>query len=167
MIRILSAAGLALLLSSAATAQTTERDLAVVGRALSFLEGASGSDRTVAIVYDPASQAEAEALNSAMAGGLSAGRVTLSGQLVPLGQSVSGVDAAMFVGGAASDAGAVQAATSAGVMTVSTDMACVQAGNCVMGVQSEPSVRIVVNNAAASSASVSFSTAFAMMVEEI
>ncbi len=102
-----------------------------------------------------------------MAGGLSAGRVTLNGQLVPVGQAVSGVDAALFVGGAASNAGAVQAATSAGVMTVSTDMACVQAGNCVMGVQSEPSVRIVVNSAAASSASVSFSTAFAMMVEEI
>ena len=93
MIRILSAVGLAVLLSSAASAQTTERDLAVVGRALSFLEGASGSDRTGAIVFDPASAAEAEALNAAMAGGLSAGRVTLNGQLVPVGQAVSGVDA--------------------------------------------------------------------------
>lgn len=152
---------------AAAEAQATERDLEVVGRALSFLEGASGSDRTVAIVFDAGAAAEAEALNAAMAGGLSAGRVTLNGQLIPLGQSVAGVDAALFVGGAAGDAGAVQAATSAGVMTVSTDLSCVQSGHCVMGVQSDPAVRILVNRAAAASASVSFSTAFSMMVEEL
>ena len=155
MIRILSAAGLAVLLSSAASAQTTERDLAVVGRALVDVG---------AIV--PTFCIGATEIHGVTAATIISG-VTLNGQLVPLGQSVSGVDAALFVGGAAGDAGAVQAATSAGVMTVSTDMTCVQAGNCVMGVQSEPAVRIVVNSAAASSASVSFSTAFAMMVEEI
>ena len=161
------AAALAGLGLAGAEAQTTERDLEVVGRALSFMEGVSGSDRTVAIVYDAAGQAEAEALNAAMAGGLSAGRVTLNGQLVPVGQPVSGAHAALFVGGAAGNVGAVQAATSSGVMTVSTDLSCVQAGNCVMGVQSAPSVRILVNRAAADRASVSFSTAFAMMVEEL
>jgi hypothetical protein len=52
-------------------------------------------------------------------------------------------------------------------MTVSTDMACVQSGQCVMGVQSAPSVRIVVNRGAAGASSVSFAAAFAMMIEEI
>lgn len=151
----------------AAKAQTSERDLEVVGRALSFLEGASGSARTVAIVFAPGDAAEAEALYAAMAGGLSAGRVTLNSQLIPLGQRVSGVDAALFVGEASADSAAVRAATSAGVLTVSTNLSCVRAGDCVMGVQSAPPVQILVHRAAADTASIRFSTAFSMMVEEL
>ena len=152
-----------------AAAETTQRDLEVIGRALGFVEGASGSDRTVAIVYDPASQAEAEALNAAMSGGLSAGRVTLNGRLVPAGDlsGLSGAHAAVLLGSASGDAGVFGQASSNGVMTVSTDMGCVESGQCVMGVQSAPSVRIVVNGGAAEASSVSFAAAFAMMIEEI
>ncbi|MHA6287089.1 hypothetical protein [Maricaulis sp. CAU 1757] len=157
------------LMASPAVAETSQRDLEVIGRALGFVEGASGSDRTVAIVYDPASEAEAQALASAMSGGLSAGRVTLNAQLVPLADagSIAGADAAVLLGAAAGDAGVFGAASSAGVMTVSTDMSCVESGQCVMGVQSAPSVRIVVNRAAAQSSSVAFAAAFAMMIEEV
>jgi hypothetical protein len=157
------------ILSSPAFAETTQRDLEVIGRALSFVEGASGSDRTVAIVYDPASEGEAQALASTMAGGLSAGRVTLNARLVPMSDasSLGGAHAAVLLGSASGDAGVFSAASSAGVMTVSTDMACVESGNCVMGVQSAPSVRIVVNRGAAGTSSVSFAAAFAMMIEEI
>jgi hypothetical protein len=152
-----------------ALGQTTQRDLEVIGRALSFVEGASGSDRTIAIVFDPTSEGEAQALATLMDGGLSAGRVTLNGRLVPAANlsGLDGADAAVLVGGASGDAGVFSATSSRGVMAVSTDMGCVQAGQCVMGVQSTPSVRIVVNRAAAGSSSVSFSAAFAMMIEEI
>jgi len=151
------------------SAETTTRDLEVIGRALSFVDGASGSDRTVAIVYDAGSEAEAQALASSMSGGLSAGRVTLNGRLVSSSDlsGLSGADAAVLLGGTAGDAAVASAANSAGAMSVSTDMGCVQSGGCVMGVQSAPSVRIVVNRANASSASVSFAAAFAMMIEEI
>ncbi|WP_300541277.1 hypothetical protein [Maricaulis sp.] len=157
------------LLSTPAMAETTQRDLEVIGRALSFVEGASGSGRTVAIVYDAASEAEAQALAGTMAGGLSAGRVTLNARLVPMADagSLGGAHAAVLLGGASGDAGVFSAASSAGVMTVSTDMGCVESGNCVMGVQSAPSVRIVVNRGAANASSVSFAAAFAMMIEEI
>ena len=157
------------ILSSPAFAETTQRDLEVIGRALSFVEGTSGSDRTVAIVYDPASEGEAQALASTMAGGLSAGRVTLNARLVPMSEasSLGGAHAAVLLGSASGDAGVFSAASSAGVMTVSTDMACVQSGQCVMGVQSAPSVRIVVNRGAAGASSVSFAAAFAMMIEEL
>ena len=70
-------------------------------------------------------------------------------------------------GAASGDAGVFSAASSSGVMTVSTDMGCVESGNCVMGVQAAPSVRIVVNRGAADASSVSFAAAFAMMIEEI
>lgn len=168
-ILLLPALAGALLFTPSAQAETTQRDLEAIGRALSFVEGASGSDRTVAIVYDPASEAEAQALASSMAGGLSAGRVTLNARLVPLADAASlgGADAAVLLGAAAGDAGVFSSASSAGVMTVSTDMGCVESGNCVMGVQSAPSVRIVVNRSAATASSVSFAAAFAMMIEEI
>lgn len=157
------------LLSAPSFAETSQRDLEVIGRALGFVEGVSGPDRTVAIVYDAASEAEAQALVESMAGGLSAGRVTLNARLVPMDDpsGLSGSHAAVLLGSASGDAGIFSAASSAGVMTVSTDMGCVQSGQCVMGVQSAPSVRIVVNRDAASASSVSFAAAFAMMIEEI
>jgi len=157
------------LFTSPVFAETSQRDLEVIGRALGFMEGVDGSDRTVAIVYDPASEAEAQALAGAMSGGLSAGRVTLNARLVPVADagSLGGAHAAVLLGGASGDAGVFSSASSAGVMTVSTDMGCVESGNCVMGVQSAPSVRIVVNRGAADASSVSFAAAFAMMIEEI
>lgn len=152
-----------------AFAETTTRDIEVIGRALGFMEGVSGSDRTVAIVYDPASEAEAQALADAMSGGMSAGRVTLNARMVPAGDlsGLNGAHAAVLLGSAAADTGVTGAAQSNGVMAVSTDMGCVEGGGCVMGVQSAPSVRIVVNRANADAASVSFAAAFAMMIEEI
>jgi hypothetical protein len=157
-----------LLMAGTAHAETTQRDLEVIGRAVSFMQGGSGSDRTVAIVYDAASAAEAEALHALMSGGMSAGRVTLTSRLVPASDasSVAGADAAIMLGGAASGATAT-AVTSQGILTVSTDLGCVQSGACVMGVQSSPAVRILLNRSAASTASVSFETAFSMMVEEL
>ena len=157
------------LFTSPVFAETSQRDLEVIGRALGFMEGVDGSDRTVAIVYDPASEAEAQALAGAMSGGLSAGRVTLNARLVPVADagSLGGAHAAVLLGGASGDAGVFSSASSAGVMTVSTDMGWVESGNCVMGVQSAPSVRIVVNRGAADASSVSFAAAFAMMIEEI
>lgn len=152
-----------------AAAETTQRDLEVIGRALGFVEGASGTDRVVAIVYDGGSEAEAQALASTMDGGLSAGRVTLNARLVPLGDlsGLAGADVAVLLGAAAGDTGVFGSASGQGVMTVSTDMGCVESGQCVMGVQSAPSVRIVVNGGARDASSVSFSAAFAMMIEEI
>jgi hypothetical protein len=167
--KIILAAIAGAIMSAPSFAETTQRDLEVIGRALGFVEGASGSDRVVAIVHDAASAAEAQALAATLAGGLSAGRVTLTGRLVPSSDTagMAGADVAVLLGSASGDAGVFGAASSNGVMTVSTEMACVEAGQCVMGVQSAPSVRIVVNQGAARSSSISFAAAFAMMIEEI
>ena len=156
-------------IAAPASAQTTTRDIEVIGRALGFMEGVSGSDRVVAIVYDGASEAAAQELAAALDGGLSAGRVTLTGRLVPASEaaSISGAHAAVLLGGAAADASVANAVNASGAMSVSTDLSCVESGACVMGVQSAPSVRILVNRGNAEAASVSFAAAFAMMIEEI
>ncbi len=155
----------------AAFAQMSERDLAIVGRALSFIEGSQSGERVVALIYDDAGQAEADALNAAMSGGYSARDITMVPRMVPLSDvsgGLAGADAAILLGGlSAGDAGISSTAASNGVLTVSSDMVCVQSGQCVMSLQSNPSVRIVVNESAASSASVSFTSAFSMMIERI
>lgn len=169
---ILAAALAALpLLTAGASAQMSERDLAIIGRALNFVEGGQPGQRVVALIYDDAGQAEADALNAAMSGGYSARDITMVSRMVPASEaasSLSGVDAAILLGGVSGGNPAIaQAAGSNGVMTVSANMGCVTSGQCVLGVQSAPAVRIVVSQSAANAASVSFATAFAMMIEQI
>ncbi len=52
------------------------------------------------------------------------------------------------------------------IPTVSIDMACVQSGNCVVGFSSEPTVKIVIDHAAAERAGMHFLQAFRMLVKE-
>jgi hypothetical protein len=52
-------------------------------------------------------------------------------------------------------------------VTLSTDMACVNSGNCVVGVAAEPRVEIVVSRAASGANGVSFAQAFRVMIREI
>lgn len=166
---ILLPAAAGLLLAAPAAAETTTRDLEVIGRALGFVENQSGSERVLAIIHDAGSAGEAEALLASLGGGLRAGRVTLTGRLVSSADmaGLDGAHAAVLLGSAASDTSISQAVNSAGILSVSSDMGCVETHGCVMGVQSAPSVRIVVNRSNAGAAAVSFAAAFAMMIEEI
>lgn len=167
--RLLAATLAGLALTAPLHAETTTRDLEVIGRTLGFIENVSGSSRVVALVYDAGSEPAAQALAATMADGLSAGRVTMTARLVPAGDlsGLAGAHAAILLGGTSGDAGVTDAARAAGVMSVSTDLACAQAGGCVMSVQSAPSVRILVNRANADASGIAFAAAFAMMIEEI
>lgn len=155
---------------AASTAEAAgERDLQLIGRALSFVEGGATGNVTIAIVYadDVAgSQAEAESVSSIIGSGLSAGQVTLQPQLVSISDIGSiGSDAALFVpAGMNAHFGSI---SSASAITVSTDRACAEAGACVVAVQSQPSVEIYVSRSAADARSVSFASAFRMMINEL
>ena len=52
------------------------------------------------------------------------------------------------------------------VPTVSTDLACVETGRCVVGFSSEPTVQILINEGAAERTGVHFLQAFRMLVRE-
>jgi hypothetical protein len=54
-----------------------------------------------------------------------------------------------------------------GIVTISTDLDCVRAGLCVMGVAAEPRVQVLVNRAASDAAAVEFMLAFRMMITEL
>ncbi len=167
--KILVAAAVSASIIAPASAQTTQRDLEVIGRAMSFLQGASGSDRVIAIAHAADGAAEAQAISDMMSGGLSTGRVTLTGRLVDAADSagLAGAHAVILVGSALDDAGLRDAAAAQGVLTVSTLTDCASAGSCMLGVASAPSVRIVVNRANLDSAGIGFDPAFVLMVEEV
>ena len=146
-----------------------ERDLQLIGRALSFVEGGATGDVTLAIVYSDdvaGSQAEAESISGLIGSGLNAGQVTLQAQLIPVSEiSGLGSDSALFVpAGMSAHYGDISASSA---VTVSTDRACAEAGACVVAVQSDPSVEIFVSRSAAEARSVSFASAFRMMINEL
>lgn len=145
---------------------TDAKDLQVIGRALSFVEGGATGDITVAVVYDDASKAEAESVAALMDGGIKAGKVKMSAQLVSVADlgSASGAAAIFVPSGMSAHYGALKGA---GKLTATTDEACVQAGACVVYVQSAPKVEILVSQAAAAASSISFAAAFRMMIKEV
>ena len=154
------------------TAATTAKDAKIIGKAVGFLEPGISGATTVAIVYDSgdaASTSDAEGVQSAFAG-VKAGKNSIETKLVDVNalSDLSGTSVAVLAAGTESHQAAVQAAAAAaGILTASTDMSCVQAGHCVLGVATSPKVEILVSKAAREAAGLSFKTAFLMMVKEL
>lgn len=148
---------------------TDTKDMQVIGRALSFVEGGANGDVTVAIVYSndaPSSKADAETVAGLLEGGLDAGKVKMFPKLVEIGDIASASDAAaVFVPQGMSPH--FPSIAGANKLTVTTDKTCVDSGSCVVYVQSAPKVEILVSQAAASASSVSFAAAFRMMIKEV
>jgi hypothetical protein len=147
------------------------KDLQVAGRALTFLENGPTGRATLGVVFDPskpASVAEKNAVMAAIGGGYSAGTVTLVGKPVEAGDvgGVAGVNA-LYVTEGVNYAAVGSAAKGKKLVTISSDLACVRSGACVMGVTTAPKVEITVNRAAAASVGAAFKAAFRMMIKEI
>ena len=158
--------------STAAVAETSAKDLKVAARAVAFMNGAPTGAATAAVVYDPAnaaSKAEADAIHAVLSKGLKAGKAKLTSQLVSVADfsGLAGSKIAFLTGGLtpAQQADFVSNA-SAGTLSISTDISCVDAGNCIVGVATKPKVAIYVGKSAAAAAGVSFKSAFLMMVKE-
>jgi hypothetical protein len=150
---------------AASAEATTPRDLQVVARAVGFVNGLPRGVVNVAVVDGPG----AEAVMSAMAQGVSAGGITLNPRRVPLNALTASGARVIIVpeGQSGAHAAIAAAARSMHAVTVSTDMSCVRAGRCVVGVASSPRVEIVVSRAAAAAADISFGQAFRVMIREI
>ncbi|HBH88703.1 hypothetical protein [Ponticaulis sp.] len=157
------------MLATNAAEAAGERDLQLIGRALSFVEGGATGNVTLAIVYadDVAgSQAEAEGISAIVGSGLNAGQVTLQPQLVSVSE-IGGLGAGTAIFVPAGMSAHYSEISSSSAITVSTDRACAEAGACVVAVQSDPSVEIFVSRSAADARSVSFASAFRMMINEL
>ena len=152
-------------------AEFTAKDGQVLGRTMGYVGDGRTGVAVVGIVYvpgHPASQREADLVRAVIGEGLPAGRVRLQARLVPVDQlaTLSGVDALYVTSASAGSPPVPQAAQRLRVPTVSTDMACVERAECIVGFSSEPTVQIVINRGAADRTGVRFVQAFRMLVTE-
>ncbi|WP_417317222.1 hypothetical protein [Emcibacter sp.] len=153
-------------------AETTKTDIQVGGKAAAFVQPALSGDVPTAIVYDssnPESKADADGIAAAIGGGLQIKNSTLKPTLVDVSNlgALSSVKVAFLTHGMGGHQSAVaSAAAQSGILTISNDMSCVESDLCVVGVESSPKVSIVVSKSATQASSLSFGSAFLMMVKE-
>nr|WP_294529578.1 hypothetical protein [uncultured Rhodopila sp.] len=156
----------------AAGAEFSAKDGQVLGRTLGFVGDGMSGLAVVGVVFspaDPASCREAELIRAVIGDDMPAGRVLLRSRLVPIGQvaDVTGLHALYVTGGLMGSMDAVwSAARRLHVPTISADIGCIQAGACVVGFSSEPTVQIVIDRGAAERSGVHFLQAFRMLVRE-
>ena len=146
-------------------------NLPVATRVISFLQPAPNGSIPAAIVYEPGNAAsEAEAASIERSGPLVAGKGTLRLKRVAanaLGQ-LAGVRVAFVTSGLRDQEAQIAAVTQRqSILTITSDLACVQAAHCVVAISNAAHVQITVSRAAAKAANIQFGSAFLMLVKEI
>lgn len=152
-------------------AAATQNELLVAVRALGFMTNPPKGEILVGIVYSPSDQqsaADAESVQKALAGNLHVGGLILKGKLVRFDE-IRSADVGLFfltthLGADAAGLSAVS--SSRHIVCITTDIAQVQNGTCVMGVRAEPKIEVLVNRAAAAASGISFAPIFRMMITE-
>lgn len=167
---------IALMAATPAFAHATDSTDIMVGlKTLPVLATKISGAATLAVVYDPAlpdSKSDADAIKAAVDGLTEApGGVKLQAILVGTNalSQLAGAKIAFLAKGvppAAFDP-VSNAANSGSILTISTDLACVKANKCILGVVSKPSVEIYFSKAASESAKVGFVPAFSMLAKQI
>lgn len=153
-----------LTLAPSVYADASKKDMKIIGKALSFIEGGPSGDVAVDIIYDPgnaASVSDAEAVVKLLSGGLKSGKITLTGNKKT--EESTGAPVAYIAQGSEGKAGSL---SDKGIITVSTNPECAISSKCVLGVATSPKVAIHVNVSASSNAGASFGSAFRMMITE-
>lgn len=155
------------------SANAAELNVPVAARVVSFQQPAPAKSVSAAIVFDPAdpvSVAEAGAIERQVGAGVAAGRTTVRVHRVPVSQlgSLSGTGVAFVTGGLRERHGDIAAAAQRfGILTITSDLSCVTAGRCAVGVSTSGKTQITINRAACKAARVGFGSAFLMLVKEI
>jgi hypothetical protein len=158
--------------SQGAFAEFSAKDGQVLGRTLGFVgDGVTGVVVVGVVVApgDAASQHDAAVMRSVIGDDLPTGRVRLRVRQVTIDQlaALTGVAALYVTSGLASSMDSISgAAQRLHVPTISADLICVQSGGCIVGFSTEPTVRILIDKAAAERAGVRFMQAFRMLVRE-
>ena len=163
-----------MIFATSAVAATDQADLSVGMKTLPLLTNKITGTASLAIIYDPAnsaSQQEAAGIRAILDGGFKApGDLKLTGMLVPVGDlgKMAGSRIAILTSGLSAHYSAISNTAAANsILTMSTDLSCVQTNKCVLGLVSKPHVEIYYSKAAAAAAKISFGQVFAMLVKEI
>lgn len=129
---------------------------------------------TLAIIYDPSnpsSKQEADKIKAILDDNFQAPEdLKLIGVMVPVNDlgKISESKVAVLTGGLSAYYNAISDAVAGrSILTMSTDLDCVRAGKCILGIVSKPHVEIYYSRPAAESAKVTFGQVFALIVKEI
>ena len=147
-------------------------DLSVGLKTLPLLTDKLSGTVTMAVVYDPAnaaSKSEADAVKAIADAGLEGpGGIKITAALVSTAElgKMAGAKLGFVTKGACTTA-VSSASASNGVLTMTTDLDCVKAGKCVLGVVSQPSVEIYYSKSAAEAAKIGFAQAFSMLAKQV
>lgn len=164
---------LTLLLSPSSFAKDTESTDVLVGlKTFPMLDSFPSGAVVVGIVYNPAvaeSKTDAEAIKAVLDSNVkSTGKV--SGLMVPVSDlgKLAQVKVAFVAKGVKGHFDDVaQMAAAHNVLTMSTDMDCVRANKCVLGIISKPIVEIYFSRIASESAKIDFDPAFIMLIKKV
>lgn len=162
------------LITSPAFAATERSDLSFGIKTLPLLTNKLTGTASLAIVFDPANTAskdEASSIKAIVDEEINVtGDLKIVGVLVPISDlgKMAGSKIALLTGGLNAHYDAIRnAASENGVLTMSTDLACVQANKCVLGLVSKPHVEIYYSKTAADAAKISFGQVFTMLVKQV
>lgn len=156
-----------------AYASAIELNVAVASRVISFLDPRPTGQIAAVVLFDPAnsaSVAEAAAIERQVGNGLAVGKATLRVTRMSVRQaSAIGTADVMFLTNGLKDRqdelGAIAQRNS--ILTITTDLSCVQAGHCAVAISSGARVQITVSRSACRAARLKFGAAFLMLVKEI
>jgi hypothetical protein len=162
----IGAIAIACLVTSAHAAD--QLDLKVGLKTLPLLVNKLSGSALMAVVYDPAiaaSKAEADTVVAFVGAGIeAAGGITVTAKAVPVGDLAKQGEAKLvFVTSGLSKSWDALQGSASGMLSMSTDLDCVKANRCVLGIVSQPSVSIYYSKAAADTQKIAFSDAFAML----
>lgn len=163
---------LAALLATIPAEAIAALDVPVASRVVTFVQPAPSGVVPAAIIWEPgnaASEAEASAIEESIGAGLMVGRGTLHARRVSVANlaGLAGVRVAFVTAGLHQQQQVADIAARNGVVTITSDLACVQAARCVVGVTGGVRPQITVSRAAAKATGTRFGTAFLMLVKEI
>lgn len=158
-------------LALALPAVAADFNLPVASRVISFLQPPPSGAISAAIIFEPGNAvSEAEAAAIERAGPLSTGKGTIHFKRVSVGAlgGLAGVRVAFVTSGLRDSQAQIAAATARlSILTITSDLSCVQAARCIVGISGAPRVQITVNRAASKAANIQFGSAFLMLVKEI
>jgi len=169
--KYMSVVGVSAALGLASPMAAADLNLPVATRVISFLQPAPSGTIAAAIIYEPGNAAsEAEAASIEHGGILVAGKGTLRLKRVAANAlgGLAGVHVAFVTTGLREAQGQIAAAAARqSILTITSDVGCVEAAHCVVAISSSPRVQITVSRAASKAANIQFGSAFLMLVKEI
>lgn len=164
--------GLGVVLGLVPTGSLATVNMPVASRVIGFTQPPPSGVVNAAIVFEPgnpASEAEAAAIEQQVGAGLATGRAVLRVHRVPataLG-GLAGAKLAFVTVGVREQQQVAEIAARQSLLTITSDAACVQAARCVVGITGTTKPQITVSRAAARAANIRFGSAFLMLVKEL